>query len=124
MPSEIYALIRQAVRSRRQLTCVYENRKRECCPLILGYSADGSEVVFVYQFAGSSSGRLPNWRCLYLAKITGLRTRSGDWYEGDSHKQAQTCVQFVDVDANIPGTLTRDDPLPFGSRDLQPPRRG
>jgi hypothetical protein len=31
-------------------------------------------------------------------------------------------VQFVDVDANIPATLKRDEPLPFGSKELRPPR--
>jgi hypothetical protein len=44
-------------------------------------------------------------------------------FEGDSHKQPQTCVQFVDVDANIPDTLTRNQPLPFGSKSLRPPRK-
>jgi hypothetical protein len=31
-------------------------------------------------------------------------------------------VQFVDVDANIADTLTRDEPLAFGSQELRPPR--
>jgi hypothetical protein len=33
-------------------------------------------------------------------------------------------VPFVDVDANIPETLKRLAPLPFGSRVLLPPRAG
>jgi hypothetical protein len=31
-------------------------------------------------------------------------------------------VQFVDVDANIAGTLERDEPLPYGSPLLRKPR--
>jgi hypothetical protein len=31
-------------------------------------------------------------------------------------------VQFVDVDANIPATLERPEPLPFGSPELRKPR--
>jgi hypothetical protein len=125
MPSEAYRLIWQAVRRRRQLTFLYDDLPRECCPFILGYKADGSEAVFVYQFAGATSGKskLPQWRCLTVAKIHDLRARTGPWHEGTSHKQAQTCVQFVDIDANIPDTLKRKRPLPFGSPDLQPPRR-
>ena len=123
MPSETYGLIWRAVRSRLQLTFLYEGRPRECCPVILGYAKNGDEAVFAYQFAGSSSGKLPNWRCLRLEKISELQTRSGEWFEGTSHRQAQMCVQFVDVDANIPETLTRDGPLPFGPPDLRPPRR-
>jgi hypothetical protein len=123
MPSETYALIWRAVRERRQLTFMYEDRQRECCPMILGYAASGEEAVFVYQFAGESSGKLPNWRCLRVEKIQHLQSRSGPWHEGTSHKQAQMCVQFVDVDANIQETLTGDVPLPFGHPDLRPPRR-
>jgi hypothetical protein len=124
MPSETYTMIWQAVRGRLQLTFMYEGRPRECCPMILGYAAGGEESVFVYQFAGESSGKLPNWRCLRIAKIEDIQSRSGPWHEGTSHKQAQMCVQFVDVDANIPETLTRNAPLEFGSPELRPPRRG
>lgn len=31
-------------------------------------------------------------------------------------------MQFVDVDANIPATLKRPRPLPFGSPQLKKPR--
>jgi hypothetical protein len=51
-----------------------------------------------------------------------LQVQAGKWHEGSSHTQPQSCVPFVDVDANIPETLTRPAPLPFGSRALQPPR--
>jgi hypothetical protein len=126
MPSDAYRLIFRALRRRAQLTFSYNELARECCPVILGYAADSREVLFAYQFAGATSGKskLPQWRCFYLENIRDLRSRPGAWLEGTSHTQAQTCVHFVDVDANIPDTLTRKAPLPFGSPKLQPPRRG
>jgi hypothetical protein len=124
MPSGTYEQIWQAVRGRRQLTFVYNRLPREVCPTIVGYAADGREVLFAYQFAGqtSSRSRLPEWRCFYLAEMRDLAVRTGPWHEGTSHRQAQACVPLVDVDANIPETLKRTAPLPFGSPALRQPR--
>jgi len=126
MPSETYALIWRAVRERRQLTFFHGGHFRETCPTILGYAEDGREKVFVYQFAGGTSGKskLPDWRCLFLADMREVRSREGAWHGGTSHTRAQTCVPWVDVDVNIPETLTRDAPLPFGHPLLRRPRRG
>jgi hypothetical protein len=124
MPSKAYRLIWRAVRRRARLAFYYRDLPRECCPAVLGYAADGREAVFAYQYAGASNGQLPQWRCFSVAEIRDLRSSSGPWYEGTSHSQPQTCVRFVDVDANIPNTLTRKAPLPFGSPELRPPRRG
>jgi predicted DNA-binding transcriptional regulator YafY len=124
-PSAVYRMIRQAVHERRNIVFSYQGLRREACPLILGYAADGKEVVFAYQIGGRTSGgkKLPDWRCFSLAKISALAARDGEWREGESHKQAQSCVRFVDVDVNVPETLTRPQPLPFGSADLRPPRK-
>ena len=123
-PSSIYRMIWQAVRERRQIVFNYQGLPREACPLILGYSADAKEVVFAFQVGGRTSkgGKLPAWRCFYLTKISALTTREGEWREDDSHKQAQSCVHFVDVDANISDTLMRPQPLRFGSPELRAPR--
>jgi predicted DNA-binding transcriptional regulator YafY len=123
-PSATYSTIRQALRRRQQIVFTYHGKPRAACPIVLGYSADGSEALSAYQVAGESSGRraLPGWRCFRLAEIGDLETRDGEWREGDSHKQPQACVRFVDVDVNIPQTLARSEPLPFGSPDLRPPR--
>ena len=122
--SETYVLIWQAIRERQHIVFDYNRKQRDGCPIILGYSADGREVVKVYQVGGgtSSSGTLPGWRDFYLDGISGLRLSPGRWREGDSHKQPQSFVKVVDVDANIPDTLTRPGPLPFGSPLLRPPR--
>jgi hypothetical protein len=124
-PSAFYRMIWQAVRERQQIVFNYEKLPREACPLILGYKPDGQEVLFAYQVAGRTSGNknLPDWRCFSLVKMSMLATRGGEWLEGESHRQAQSCVRYVDVDANIPDTLTRRQPLPFGSPDLRPPRK-
>ena len=126
MPSNAYTLIFQALRRRKQLTFSYQGLPRECCPVILGYAADGREVMFAYQFSGATSSKtkLPQWRCFYVASIADLRSRPGAWLEGTSHTQAQSCVYFVDVDVNVPETLRRDLPLAFGAKALRPPRRG
>jgi hypothetical protein len=126
MPSDTYTLIWHAARRRQQLILQYDEYPRECCPVVLGYKADGSETAFMFQFAGGSSdpSKLPNWRCLTVAKIRDLRARTGEWHEGKSHKQRQNCVDWIDVDVNMPDTLTREAPLPFGSPLLRRSRRG
>jgi len=122
-PSETYRLVWRAARARRQITCIYEGRYREVCPTIVGYQDEGQEAVFVFQFGGKSGGKLPNWRCLTLAKVTDLRVREGPWHGGSSHGTTQTCIRWVDVDVNIPETLKHRAPVPFGSPKLRPPRR-
>jgi len=92
----------------------------------LGYAADGRECCspISFQARPASKTKLPQWRCFYVEGIGDLRSRAGAWLEGTSHTQDQTCVQFVDVDVNVPESLTRKRPLPFGSDQLRPPRRG
>jgi hypothetical protein len=55
MPSENYKEIWRAIRERKQITCTFEGRYREACPIILGYSADGRERVRVFQIGGQTS---------------------------------------------------------------------
>ena len=123
-PSRNYALVWQAVRERQHILFEYKEQRRDACPIILGYSDDGREAMKVYQVGGgtSSKGRLPAWRDIYLDGVSGLRLSPGPWREGGTHKRVQSFVKFVDVDVNIPDTLTRPDPLAFGSLLLRPPR--
>jgi hypothetical protein len=46
---------------------------RELCPHIIGRNRNGEEVVLAWQFAGQSSGPLPQWRCLRLANVRNAR---------------------------------------------------
>ena len=125
-PSMIYRLIWKAARVRKQITCMYGGCYREACPHILGYKKLGQEAVFAFQFGGDSTSRLPrqgDWRCFDLAGVTEVQLRDGRWHSGTRHTKTQTCIQFVDVDVNVPDTLNRRQPLAFGSPDLRPPRR-
>ena len=124
MVSQSYAKIWHAMRERMQITCEYQARYREACPIILGYSAEGQERVLVFQVGGQTSAgsKLPGWRSFDVAGSRDLKLRKGPFVEGDRHTRAQSLIRFVDVDVNIPETLTRSVPLPFGSPELRPPR--
>jgi hypothetical protein len=64
MPSPTYTLFRNAILAEQQVVCIYDGRSRELCPHIIGTNKDGEEAVLAWQFAGESSGKLPQWRCL------------------------------------------------------------
>jgi hypothetical protein len=101
MPSANYKLFRDAILAEQQAVCSYEGRRRELCPHIIGTNRNGEEVVLAWQFAGESSGKLPQWRCLRLANVRGACARDGRWFEGGSHGTEQTCVSQIDLDINI-----------------------
>jgi hypothetical protein len=101
MPSPTYTLFRNAILAAQQVTCSYEGRHRELCPHIIGTNKRGEEVVLAWQFAGESSGQLPQWRCLRLANVRDALTRAGPWHEGGSHRTTQTCVSDIDLDINV-----------------------
>jgi hypothetical protein len=101
MPSRTYTLFRNAILDEQQIVCSYDGRRRELCPHIIGTSKGGEEVVLAWQFAGESSGRLPQWRCLRLANVRDISLRKGRWHEGGSHSTTQTCVSEIDLDINI-----------------------
>ncbi len=101
MPSTTYKLFRNAVLAEQQVVCTYEGRHRELCPHIIGTNKSGEEVVLAWQFAGKSSGKLPQWRCLKLAGVRDARAHDGRWYAGGSHKMTQKCVTNIDLDINV-----------------------
>jgi len=101
MPSATYTLFRNAILAEQQVVCTYGGRSRALCPHIIGTNKDGEEAVLAWQFAGESSGKLPQWRCLRLANVKNARARDGRWHEGGCHRTAQTCVSNIDLDINI-----------------------
>jgi hypothetical protein len=101
MPSKTYRLFREAILGEKQVVCRYEGRHRELCPHIIGTNKNGEEVVLAWQFAGESSGKLPQWRCLKLAGVRDAQARDGRWHAGGSHKTEQRCVSEIDLDINI-----------------------
>jgi hypothetical protein len=101
MPTATYALFRNAILGEQQVICSYDGRRRELCPHIIGTNKYGEEAVLAWQFAGESSGPLPQWRCLKLANVRFARTRDGEWFAGGTHQSAQTCVTDIDLDINV-----------------------
>lgn len=103
MPSATYRLFREAILQEKQVICLYNDRRRELCPHVLGYK-DKQEKVLAFQFAGQSNSKLPpggEWRCLVLADVRDARLQDGPWHEGDGHRSTQSCVDIVDLDVNI-----------------------
>jgi hypothetical protein len=101
MPSRTYTLFRNAILGAQQVVCLYDGRRRELCPHIIGTNKRGEEVVLAWQFAGESSGPLPQWRCLKLSAVSNAHCRAGRWHEGRSHRATQTCVSDIDLDINV-----------------------
>ncbi|KRR18196.1 hypothetical protein CQ14_25055 [Bradyrhizobium lablabi] len=101
MPSVTYTIFRNAILAGQQVICRYGGRSRELCPYVIGTNRRGEEVVLAWQFAGDSSGPLPQWRCLKLADVSDARLRAGRWHEGGSHRTTQTCVSDIDLDINV-----------------------
>jgi hypothetical protein len=100
MPSSTYRLFAQAMAERKQVVCTYQGYRRELCPIILGHTG-GEERALTYQFAGESrSKRLPEWKCLQLARVSEVELRDGPWRAGSSHRQRQACVADVEFDVN------------------------
>src|SRR5919198_6027738 len=101
MPSSAYTIFQNAIRAEQQVVCFYDGRRRELCPHIIGTNKSGEDGVLAWQFAGESSGPLPQWRCLKLANVRNAHAREGRWHEGGSHRTTQRCVSAIDLDINV-----------------------
>ena len=105
--SATYRRLREAMLQRMQVTCTYRGKYRELCPVVLGHR-EGEEKCFAFQFGGdtgSSLRRDGDWRCFFVNEMRDIRVRKGRWYEGDSHKRPQACIEIIDVDVNVPETV-------------------
>src|SRR5258708_12718520 len=109
MPSAAYTLFRNAILAEQQVVCSYDGRVRELCPHIIGTNKNGEEIVLAWQFAGQSSGKLPQWRCLGLANVRNARARGGPWHEAGSPRSGQTRRRPPHPLFNFP---VRHPPLP------------
>ena len=102
MPDSLYRLLAWAIENRVPLDCTYDGHPREICPVALGRSR-GHAVALVYQTGGETSRcllRRPEWKCFQLSKLSDVEPAGRPWQAGASHRQAQSCVQIVDYDAN------------------------
>lgn len=100
--SDTYNLFAKAIKTRKQIVCMYNGYRRELCPIILGYR-QGEEKALTYQFGGESEKGLPpggQWRCLFLSRVRDIQLRDGPWHSGGNHTQPQGCVEIVDLDVN------------------------
>jgi hypothetical protein len=65
-------LLRTAIEHRRLVRLHYRNKDRVLEPHDYGVK-NGSAKLLGYQVAGSSSGKLPNWRWIEIDLISDLR---------------------------------------------------
>jgi hypothetical protein len=96
-----YAVLRDAIINKKQVTCTCQGLVREICPHVIGRGKDGQAMVLSFQFAGGSSKGLQpggEWRCMRVDDITGAQSRNGPWQTGDNHNRPQTCVKDIDVE--------------------------
>lgn len=66
------SLLRTAIEQRRLIRLWYRGKERIVEPHDYGIH-NGSAKLLGYQVGGASSGRLPNWRWMETALISGLR---------------------------------------------------
>jgi len=98
-----YAVLRDAIINKKQVSCTYRNLAREICPHVIGRGKDGRAMVLSFQFGGQSSTRLPpggEWRCMQVDDITNATSHAGQWHTGDNHSRPQTCVKDIDVEVD------------------------
>jgi len=62
-----------AIKSRRQISIVYDKGVRIIDPYLIGTTTAGNEALRAYQTGGySKRGGLPDWRLFTLKKISGV----------------------------------------------------
>jgi hypothetical protein len=99
--NSLLPVIRDAIRTRKQLFFTAVNEPREFCPHLLG-TKRGVWHVLGWQFGGSSNTGLPTggaWRCIELEDIsTPIISKEGIWYRGTTKGTgAQFCVDDIDT---------------------------
>lgn len=99
MPGSSYAVLREAILTRRPVTCRYQGEYREMCPHVLG-TKQGQPRVLSFQFAGASHSGLPpggEWRCMLVDHVVEARMIDGPWRTSPATRP-QTCVDAIDVE--------------------------
>jgi hypothetical protein len=102
---DIYALLRQAVTSRRAVEAIYDGKRRWMCPHRLGRNHLGQLRVLCYQYGGESqsglhpAGSSANWRCVALEKLSRVKLVEGAWRTAPNHSRPASCVAVADIDA-------------------------
>ena len=97
----IEALVRTAIVKKKCLTGLYEGAVRRFAPHALGVTSDGTPSVFVFQYAGESSGGLPrggDWRCFRVDGLSAVRANGERWRTRSNYNlQRQHCLARIDL---------------------------
>lgn len=94
MPSQTYEVVAQAIRDKRQIFAIYNDRPRWLCPHVVGWK-NGREQALFYQFDGESEsvgGQIPsgdehlgNWRCMFIDELRDVVVQGRGWYSASNH---------------------------------------
>ena len=97
----IEATLRDAIQKRRCLSGLYEGLPRHFAPHALGAGTDDTPHVFVFQYAGESSGGLPrggDWRCFRVDRLSAVRANGERWRTRSNYSlQRQSCLARIDL---------------------------
>jgi hypothetical protein len=97
----IEATLRDAIKKRRCLSGLYEGSLRHFAPHALGSSLDDTRHVFVFQYAGESSGGLPrggDWRCLRVDGLSAVCANDERWRTRSNYNLSrQSCLARIDL---------------------------
>jgi hypothetical protein len=109
MMNNNYELIKQAIHDKKSVTFIYDRKRRDIYPYILG-EKDGNKNCFAYQFSGESKSRgqiigngNDNWRCFDVSKMTNV-TISNKAQENPNDPpdlEKLTCIDRVDVSVGV-----------------------
>lgn len=92
MFDDTYSKISMAIQEKIPIVATYNGHRRVLCPHALGTKRGRSQALF-YQVAGGSSrglGAGGDWRCMALAKLTGVDFYPSQWYSGGNHSTPHT----------------------------------
>jgi hypothetical protein len=97
----IEATLRDAIQKRRCLSGLYKGSLRHFAPHALGTGIDDMPHVFVFQYAGESSGGLPrggDWRCFRVDNLSAVHTNGERWRTRSNYSlQRQSCLARIDL---------------------------
>ena len=97
----IEALVRNAIVKKKCLTGLYEGAVRRFAPHALGVTSDGTPSVFVFQYAGASSTRLPpggEWRCFHIDALSHIVENDDRWRTRSNYSLSrQSCLARIDL---------------------------
>lgn len=93
-------VIIDAIKNKYSLKFFYKGNLRILSPHAYGYDKDNELSVFTYQFDGeSSSGGLPQWRCMKVSEIDGeIEVIKNEWETGTGHSKPQTCIKRIIIE--------------------------